>query len=241
MVGPHSTVLKTPSFKQATPLRKLAQCSLLSPVSYLFMQPCQREAMTFNIILGCALPSSPSPFHLLRFFTTDSSAKHHLKLQKLFDDVFSEARLQAQHSTQKAVATGKKVRAFEPYGEGASIAGEPLHDLLKLRSLTSVCANDTFDVLLDHEDALLRLSSHRLPRHTQPGLGPTLHNWATELLNFCSWQSDYRTQSTKQRSKRMMRPPFKNCARFCKTFWSARPPSGGLPSKPSCREGHCKD
>ena len=193
-----------------------------------------RDIFTFSIILGCALPSFPSPFHRLRFFTTDSYAKHHLKLQKLFDDVFSEARLQAQHSTPKAVATGKKVRAFELYGEGTIIAGEPLHDLFKLRSLTSVFANDTFD-MLDHKDALLRLSrpppSTAHPARLRSG-PPDLGDRALELLQLAVRlpKSKYQAEAEKydeatvQELRVFLQDPLVRKAPIWRAAFKAQPP-----------------
>ena len=58
------------------------------------------------------------------------------------------------------MATAAEIQPFALRGQGTIIAGEPTHDLFKLRSLTSVYANDCFDLLRDHQDALLRLSMH---------------------------------------------------------------------------------
>ena len=47
---------------------------------------------------------------------------------KLFQEVFPEARLAAQHATPKGLTEDRKVRHFELYGHATIIAGEPLHD-----------------------------------------------------------------------------------------------------------------
>ena len=88
----------------------------------------------------------------------------------------------------KALASGNKASKLDPYGEGMIIAGEPLHDLLRLQSLTSVYANDSIDMLLDHKVALLRLS--RVPISTAAAIPwrdpPLLSGQALELLQLAA-------------------------------------------------------
>ena len=83
---------------------------------------------------------------------------------------------------------------FDLYGESGIIAGEPLHDFFKLRSLTSVFASDTFDMLLGHKDALLRLSPAPFeacdPRPREPPALPNLTPRAIELLGLAVRQED---------------------------------------------------
>ena len=112
--------------------------------------------------------------------------KHHKKLQNLFQDTFPESKLAPVHKTPKAHAHGFEIRPFDVQGEGTVIAGEPLHDLFKLRSITSVFACDREDLLADHKDALSRLSRPEMKqKQNEPKVAPPnrLGNEAARILH----------------------------------------------------------
>ena len=99
--------------------------------------------------------------------------KHHNKLRNLFQSTFPESKLAPLHKTPKAHAHGFEIRPFDV--ETTIIAGEPLHDLFKLRSITEVFACDREDLLADHKDALNRLSRPQMKEKKQTGDRSTTH------------------------------------------------------------------
>ena len=97
--------------------------------------------------------------------------KHHNKLRNLFQSTFPESKLAPLHKTPKAHAHGFEIRPFDV--ETTIIAGEPLHDLFKLRSITEVFACDREDLLADHKDALNRLSRPQMKeKKNRPEIAP---------------------------------------------------------------------
>jgi hypothetical protein len=99
------------------------------------------------------------------FIATDSYGKHRFKYRDLMRDVSQQLRLQPEGLTPRGSAAQLRIlnEDSNPADQLTTIAGEPYHDVIKVRTIVSPYANDHGTFVPDHSDMLCRLSAAKPP------------------------------------------------------------------------------
>lgn len=172
------------------------------------------------------------------YIATDSYAKHFRKMQKMMQEVCGQLRLQPHASTPRGPAANVAITPCEnhPVDDLTTITGEPFHDVINLRKVVSVKANDAVDLIYDHTDMMSRLSAVEPPPRRKREELPALSQAARELLLTCVTKQvatfraalDSRPDLATEVRQFLSSPDVRAAKDVWKSTFGAQPPRGVL-------------